>query len=284
MTAVTAGGPPNGAHQAPPDGEPGGADGAERGRPDDGRRAALRALSRGLAATCLGGLVGGLAPTLLAGTPVAAAGRRRDVALDIQMLQTASSLETLLVDLYGAALGTGPQGMAAPSASGIADMVSPVAQGTLRTILTETQAQHREHRLAFQTLTLALGGREQHEPNPKYLSGVAAADVSSPLRLVDYAALLEKILTDTYIVDLTLAENVRAKETIAAVMAVEAQHVALLRAVGELLRDGTPELVKIPIGADLGNLPPTLAAIAFPEAMEDITASAVAEPESGAVP
>ncbi len=248
---------------------------------DADRRAALRTFGRGVGAVA-GGCLGGLVAGLLATGPAAA--RAADAALDIQMLQTASSMETLVVDLYGAALGTGPLGMNTPAAAALAAMTDTVARDTLVRILTETQAQHREHRLAFQTLTKALGGKEQNEPNPKYLSGVAAADVGSPLRLVDYAAVLEKILTDTYVINLTLVDNVRAKETLASVMAVEAQHLALLRAVGALLRADTPQLLRIPIGADLPNLPATLAAIAFPEAIDDVASASVAEPESGAVP
>jgi len=271
----------------------------EPGEIDADRRAVLRTMGRGAAATalggaahgCLGGLVAGLPIGLLAATrasaatPAAARTRAADIALDIQVLQTASSMETLLIDLYGAALGTGPLGKAAPSATAIAAMPDVTARDTLMKILTETQAHHREHRLAFQTLTTALGGKVQNEPNAKYASGVASADVSNPLRLVDYAAVLEKIVTDTYVVGITSAENVRAKETLASVMAVEAQHLALFRVVGALLRDDTSGLVKFPIGDDLGELPATLAAIAFPRAMDDITStSSVAEPASGAVP
>jgi hypothetical protein len=248
---------------------------------DADRRAALRALGRGVgvvAAGCLGGVLTGLGAT----PPAGARGAAADAALDIQMLQTASSLETLLVDLYGAALGTGPLGANDLSAKALATMPDVTARNTLVRLLSETQNQHREHRLAFQTITLALGGKEQSAPNPKYTSGVAAADLSSPLLLVDYAAVLEKILTDTYVVDLTLAENVKAKETLAAVMAVETQHLALLRTIGALLRLDTPQFLKIPFGADLVNVPGTLAAVAFPQAFDEVLSTA--EPESGAVP
>jgi hypothetical protein len=255
---------------------------------DADRRAALRTISRGLGILA-GGMVAGLPGALLSGTPAAATAARTavrsaaaDVALDIQILQTASSVETLLVNLYGAALGTGPQGMDAPPAKALAAMTNTTARDTLVKILSETQAHHREHRLAFQTLTTALGGKDQTEPNPKFASGVAAADVSSPLRFVEYAAILEKIAGDTYVLDLTLADDVKAKETLASVLGVEAQHLAVLRALGALLKDGTPQFVNIPIGSDLVNLPATLAALAFPTAMEET--SSVAEPESGAVP
>jgi len=251
---------------------------------DGERRTALRTIGRGLgllAGGCLGGMVAALPASASASS---ARGTRADAALDIQVLQTAASMETLLVDLYGAALGTGPEGRNAPSALAIAAMPDVTARDTLVRLLTETQAHHREHRLAFQTLTTALGGVQQNDPNPKFASGVAAADVSNPLRLVDYAAVLEKIVTDTYTLDLTLVENVRAKEALAGVMAVEAQHLAVLRVVGALLRDDKSVLVRIPIGNDLVNLPAAMAVIAFPRAMDDVTSSSsVAEPQSGAV-
>lgn len=256
------------------------------GAPDPGRRAAVRTISRGLGATGVGMLAGGGLTGLVAGflsEPEPAAAAAADVALDIQVLQTASSLETLLVELYSDALGTGPLGTIAPSAKGLATMPDPVARDTLINLLSETQARHVEHRRAFQTLTVELGGIEQNTANPKYVSGAAAADVSSPLRLLDYAAVLEKIVTDTYVVDLGLVDNVKAKETLAAVMAVAAQHLALWRTVAALIRDATPQLVRIPIGDELVDLPGTLAAIAFPTALEDLTASSVAAPETGAV-
>ncbi len=247
---------------------------------DADRRAALRTLARGFG-VLVGGCLGGIGPDLPAA--VASTGRA-DVALDIQLLQTASSMETLLIDLYATALGTGPLGKNAAPAVAIAAMTDIAARDTLVKLLTETQAHHREHRLAFQALTTALGGQEQNEANPKYASGVTGADVSDPLRLVDYAAVLEKIVTDTYVFDLTLAENVKAKEALAAVMAVEAQHLAVFRVVGALLRDDLSRLVRIPLGNDLVDVPATLAGIAFPEAMDDVTSSSsVAEPESGAV-
>ena len=265
------------------------------------RRAVLRTVSRGTAATAvalaagggLGGVVAGLLPssasasasasaTASASASATAGGGRADAALDIQILQTAASLETLMIDLYAAALGSGPLGLAAPPAVAIAAMTDPAARTTLVKLLTDAQAHHREHRLAFQSRTTELGGKEQTAANPKYASGVASADVSSPDRMVDYAAVLEKILTDTYVLDLTLVENVKAKETLASVMAVEAQHLAVFRAVGALMRDDLGQLAKIPIGNDLVNLPPTLAAAAFPKALEEITS--VAEPASGAVP
>jgi hypothetical protein len=256
------------------------------------RRFVLGRASRGLGAAALarlgGASLGGIAAAIplavSTATPATAVSGRVDPALDIQILQTASSLETLLVDLYGAALGTGPLGKNAPSALAIAAMPDIAARDTLVKLLTDTQAQHREHRLAFQSLTTGLGGKQQDDPNPKYASGAVAADVGDPLRLVDYAAVLEKIATDTYVVDIGLAGNVKAKEALAAVLGVEAQHVAVFRMIGALLRADTSQLVRIPIGNGLPDLPPALAALAFPQAMDDVTSSsAVAEPGSGAV-
>ena len=138
---------------------------------DADRRAALRALGRG-AGVVAAGCVGGLFIGLRAASPVvAAAAASADAALDIQMLQTASSLETLLVDLYADALGTGPLGANAASAKALATLTDITARNTLVRLLTETQNQHREHRQAFQTVTLALGGKDQSGPNPSTRRG-----------------------------------------------------------------------------------------------------------------
>ncbi len=65
------------------------------------------------------------------------------------------------------------------------------------------------------------------------------------------------------------------------VMGVEVQHLAIRRAVSALLKGSAPQLIKIPIGADLAKLPHAGGSVAFPEAFTEI--GPVAEPESGAV-
>jgi hypothetical protein len=64
------------------------------------------------------------------------------------------------------------------------------------------------------------------------------------------------------------------------VMGVECQHLATLRAVAALLASA-PDLIKIPIGADIAKLPAAAGSVAFPDAFEDVTMAS--PPQEGAV-
>ncbi len=247
---------------------------------DAGRRRLLARLGLGLSAggvvAGVGGSLGGLVTAILA-TPA-----RADTPLDVQILQTASSLERLLVDTYAVALGRGPLALAAPAVAGIAAIAVPSAKEFLTKFLEITYTQHDEHRTAFQTLTTALGGKVQDGPNPKYAAAAAAANLGTPVQLVDYAAVLEKIVTDTYLLDLSLLENVRSKERMAAVMGVEAQHLATLKAVSALLKVGALDSIKLEV--DASKLPAALGSLAFPDALHKANeAAGIAPPESGAI-
>jgi len=242
---------------------------------DTGRRRALVQLglgARGLAAHSLAyGTIGSMVAGVLA-TPAAA-----DRALDVQILQTASSLEQLAVNAYDTLLRTNP--------AGIGDLPGTAGQ-VVRTFVTTTATQHEEHKRAFQEQTRLLGGVEQTEPNPTFRL-IVDAQVSrfrTPTDVLDLAALLEKVATDTYLVNLTQLEDAETKAVMASVMGVEAQHLASLRAVSALLKADAPQLVKIPVGTDLANLPRTLARAAFPDALHTVgSADLIAQPETGAV-
>lgn len=206
-----------------------------------------------------------------------------DKPLDIQILQTASSLERLAVNTYGVALGQSPQGANAPAAKAVAGINVASAKDVITKFAMTTQSQHDEHLKAFQAQTTALGGKKQDEPNPKFAPVVASADLSTPLKLVEFAATLEKVATDTYLIDLGLLQDIRSKEIMVSVMGVEAQHLAALRAVGALLGADAPQLIKIPIGADLAKLPDVAGSVAFPDALEQTDPQLIAEPTTGAV-
>ncbi|MGI8806725.1 MAG: ferritin-like domain-containing protein [Acidimicrobiales bacterium] len=236
----------------------------------------------GLAArTLVGGSLGGLLSGLLA-TPA-----RADIALDIQMLQTASSLEALAVATYTAALGEGPEGADAPAARALAGIPAERARATVAAFATETRRQHAEHKMAFQAQTTALGGKVQDAPNPRFLALAMAADLSTPARLVDFAATLEKVATDTYLVNLSMLQDQRSKGIVASVMAVESQHLATLRAVGALLATGPAgaALVAVPFPAgDIMKLPAMAGTVPFPDAFHKVSGpELVADPRSGAV-
>lgn len=223
-----------------------------------------------------GGGIGALVTAILA-TPATA-----DRPLDIQILQTASSLERLLVDTYGIALGKGPLGVNAPAVLGIGAIAVPSAKELVTKFVETTYAQHDEHRAAFQTLTTALGGKVQDAPNPKYAAAAAGANLGTPVQLLDYAVVLEKIVTDTYLLDLSLLKDVRSKERMAAVMGVEAQHLASLKSMSALFKLGNLEAVKVPV--DITKLPAAFGSLAFPDALHKASESAgTAQPESGAV-
>lgn len=228
-----------------------------------GRRQVLAKLGYGTAATGL--LTGGFG-AMFAG--LLAAPAYADTPLDVQILQTASSLERLAVNTYAAALKL-------KFISGGNAVVKKFAQTTMM--------QHDEHRQAFQAQTKTLGGKAQDKPNPKFLQVVAAAKLNAPGDVVKLATSLEKVATDTYLVNLTLLSDMTSKEVMGSIMGVECQHLATLRAVGALLAGGAPQLIKIPIGADLGKLPAAAGSVAFPDALETTDPALLADPKTGAV-
>lgn len=252
---------------------------------NDHRRGVLTKLgygASGLAArSILGGGFGGLFAGMLA-TPA-----RADTALDVQILQTASSLEALAVATYAVALGEGPMGANAPAAKAVAGITVKSAKDTVAAFAEETRKQHNEHKKAFQAQTTALdrAAKVQDSPNPKFLPAVMGADLSTPDKLVDFAALLEKVATDTYLLNLTMLQDMRTKSIMGSVMGVEAQHLASLRAVGALLKGGAPQLIAVPFpAASIKDLPAAAGSVAFPDALHKINgAELIAEPTSGAV-
>ena len=162
--------------------------------PGIGRRHVLGLLGAG--ALCAGGLA------------VSPAGA--DVALDIRILQTASSLEALAEAAYG----------------------QMPAEGLTR-FAADAGRRHAEHKRAFQGHTSALGGRVQDAPNPKFQPLLAGADP------ITVAATIEKVLVDTYIANLAALEDRRAKELVGAAMATAAQHLAVLRVAGAIVAGGS---------------------------------------------
>jgi hypothetical protein len=236
------------------------------------RRGALAAMGCGLA-----GLAAG----------VLAAPARADTALDVQILQTASSLEALAVATYGIALGQGPDQVDAPSYKAIAALPVKSARDALTAFAMETMRQHAEHKKAFQAQTTALDrtARIQDAPNPKFLAVVRSAGVPTPSALVDVAALLEQVATDTYLANLTMVQDARSKAILAGVMGVEAQHLAILRMIDALLEGGATDLVAVALpAARMKDVPHAVGSVAFPEALHTLGApELVAEPGSGAL-
>ncbi|MEA2932091.1 MAG: hypothetical protein QOI56_876, partial [Actinomycetota bacterium] len=188
------------------------------------RRFVLGRASRGLGAAALarlgGGSLGGIAAAfplaVSTATPATAVSGRVDPALDIQILQTASSLENLAVATYGVALTL-------PFIANGNPVVKKFAETTMM--------QHGEHNKAFQAQAKALGGKEQTQPNAKYLQVVndAKPNLKGPGDVVKLAMALEQVATQTYVNNMTLFTDTQSKSVMASVMGVEAQHLATLR-------------------------------------------------------
>lgn len=183
-------------------------------------------------------------------------------------LQTAVSLELLAVATYEAAL----------TLPFITDGNPVIVQ-----FAEITMSQHDEHRQAFSAQTEVLGGTDQTATNPKYTPIVEAAKakLAAPIDVVTLAATLEEVATDTYLADLNRYTDVTSRVLMASVMGVECQHLATLRAVGALLEGGAPELIAIPLGADIAKLPAAAGSVAFPDAFADVDMAS--PPEEGAV-
>lgn len=186
--------------------------------------------------------------------------------VDIQIFQTAASLENLAVATYGAAL----------QLPFVAD------NAVISTFAETTMMQHAEHGAAFNAQAEALGGARQEATNPKYTPVVEQArpTLTDPLAVVNLAATLEEVAQDTYLANLTLLTDGNMMRTLmASVLGVETQHLATLRAVRALLEAGLPQLIAIP--TDLAPLPAAAGSVAFPDPF--VQPNLASPPEEGAV-
>ncbi len=216
-------------------------------------------------ALALGGILGVGAVSTAFARSASAAG---DGDIDVMQLQTAVSLELLAVATYGAALTL-------PFITDGNPVIVKFAEVTM--------SQHDEHRQAFSAQIKVLGGTDQTSPNPKYAPVVESAkpNLKAPIDVVKLAATLEQVATETYLADLNRYTDVTSRVLMASVMGVECQHLATLRAVGALIEGGAPELIAIPLGADIAKLPAAAGSVAFPDAFQGITMAS--PPEEGAV-
>ena len=190
-----------------------------------------------------------------------------DKPIDVQILQTATSLELLAVATYKAALGL--------------DFIAN-GNAVVKKFAETTMGQHDEHGKAFAAQTKSLGGKEQTAPNPKYLPIVEKAKptLKGPADVVGLAATLEEVATNTYLNNLTLLTDSDSKALFASVMGVECQHLAILRAVGALLGAGDAGVALIAIPTDVAKLPAAAGSVAFPKPFEPLDMAS--PPEEGA--
>ena len=188
---------------------------------------------------------------------------------DVQVLQTASSIEVLAVSTYKTALGL-------PYIGG--SSANPV----VKAFATTTMGQHADHLAAFQAATKSLGGSEQTKPDPAFVpvvdKAVTAITKASPsagaLLVVALALELENIAAETYVNNMSLLSDANAKKVTASIMGVEAQHVATLLAVQALLKSGDGADITLP--PPVAKLPAAAGSVGFPNAFYPTTNAAPA--------
>jgi hypothetical protein len=212
------------------------------------------------------GAAGGAA---LVGVLASAAGASS--SKDVQVLQTAASIENLAVATYKTALTL-------PYIGGA------TANGVVTKFATVTMGQHVQHADAFKSAIRSLGGKSQTNPDPAFvpvvnkavkgLAGVTAA--AGALGVVGLALELENIAAETYVKDTTLVSSTSNK-ALFAIMGIEAQHVAVLLAVQALLKAGAPQLISLTEPATVEALPAAAGSVGFPNAFYQTSSAAPAD-------
>jgi hypothetical protein len=223
------------------------------GGEDPDQTGAFAAANRVRLSTAFGGrlLAAAGAGTVLAGL----VGSRAFAAqpTDVQILQTAASIEVLAVATYQTALTL-------PFIGGAS--ANPVVSAFAKT----TMSQHQQHQQAFNAAVTKLGGKAQNNPDPVLLKVVenAKPGLTSAGPVVALALELEQGAAETYVADMTALTDTNAKQTTASIMGVEAQHAAILLAVQALLNGGAPQLIALP--PNTAALPSAAGSVGFPDA------------------
>lgn len=189
----------------------------------------------------------GAAFAVLSASPAFAASKA-----DVQMLQTAASIENLAVATYDTALTL-------PFIGG------SEANAVVKAFVTKTKEQHMEHAAAFNAAVKKLKGKPQTKPDPVLLGVVEKATpmLTTPGAVVDLALELEDGAAATYVVNTGMHKNANARSVTASIMGVEAQHSAILRAVKALLAADAAQLIALP--PDAAALPAAAGSIGFPD-------------------
>jgi hypothetical protein len=224
------------------------------------RRQLLKAGGLGLAMLACGGVL-----HHPVGSAFAAFARRLPPAnaLEVQMFQTAASLENLAIAAYAKAL----------------ELPAIDEDPVLRGFVLRTMEQHAEHGEQFNDHAEGLGGARQDALNQRLSEVLASMPTSDAVAAVQLVATLEEAMTDTYLANLTMSGHAPTRALMASVMGVEAQHLAALRVFGGLVSSGHPELVAMP--TDPSALPAGALSVAFPQPFE--LANLASPPAEGAL-
>ena len=189
---------------------------------------------------------------------------KAETSLDVQVLQTAASLENLAVASYASA----------------ARLTVVRAGGALGAFVTRTRVQHAAHADAFNAAVVKAGGRVERAPDPRYAVTVHQA-LENPGDAASVASLLESledVNAQSYIRYASLASpsNPGLRRLFVSVATVEAAHRSFLLAALKLLSAGEVALLMAP--ANPQGLPGALGADCFPDAFyPTVQASAIGE-------
>lgn len=189
---------------------------------------------------------------LIAGAALWGANRASAVgADDVPALQTAASLENLAVSVY-------------TTASGLAFIKS--GNPVIKTFITKTTEQHKEHAKAFNAAAVKAGGKAQNAPDPKYQAVVEKTlpTIKTPADVVKLAISLEDVAAQTYTKNVSQVSDPKLRQLFGSVAPVEAQHRAVLLAVQALLAANQPDLIALP--PDAAKLPAAAGSVGFPDA------------------
>ena len=172
--------------------------------------------------------------------------------MDIQILQTAASIENLAVATYDTALTLDFIGGAS-------------ANGVIKAFVMKTKDQHTEHGKAFNAAIQQLGGKTQSAPDPVLVKVVTDAKpkLTNAAAVVDLALTLENGATQTYVSNVAALGDINARKVTASIMGVEAQHAAVLNAVKALVGANMANLIALP--PDGAKLPAVAGSVGFPD-------------------
>jgi hypothetical protein len=168
---------------------------------------------------------------------------------DVQIMQTAASIENLAASTYTAALGL-------PFMATVPPLV--------KNFMTKTKDQHAQQARAFNATAARLGGPEQKGPDPelKMVVDQKQAGLRTPADVVDMAMTLETAAAQTYVEATATLNDAEARKVVASVVGVQAQHAAVLATIKLLL--ATPDLLVAPPVAS--RLPAAAGNAGFPDA------------------
>ncbi len=200
-----------------------------------------------------------LTPVISAATP----------SSTVQTLQTAAAIENLAVAVYTKAASLPPS-------------VSGASNPVILTFVKTTIQQHTEHAQAFNNVITQLGGAKQTNIDTTVYNAVvvpALAKITGPADVVALALTLEDAAAQSYIAySGDVAPGSSAFKLFATIAPVEAQHVAILRAVQALLAGGAASLIALP--PNVAALPSAAGSVGFPNAFYPDTAARPASESS----